>query len=155
MQKFTLFQNFAGICLFLISRRRASHWKNTYFSRKWVRAWMYTLVGSEKGKGVGVGAVLWSFEIFFSIYRNFWKLQGPVQYPTRRFITSSRKVKSEDFILEIFRSLSHLTGISAALLLRRLSNCTVVRQIKQLKLPINRVASILHEILREGLWKAI
>ena len=76
MQKFTLFENFAGICLFLISRRRASHWKNTIFSRKWVRVWMYTLVGSEKGKGVGVGAVLRSFEISFQFTVIFGNCKG-------------------------------------------------------------------------------
>ena len=32
----------------LISRIRAPHWKNALFSRKWVRAWMYALVGSGR-----------------------------------------------------------------------------------------------------------
>ena len=55
---FTLLQNFADSCLkndlfFSISRIGASHWKNTPFSRKWVRAWyMYMLWSGGAWGGV-------------------------------------------------------------------------------------------------------
>ena len=51
MQNFTLFQKFADSCLkndpfFLISRTRASHWKNTPFFAKMGTSVVYVLVGS-------------------------------------------------------------------------------------------------------------
>ena len=66
------FQNFADSCLqndpfFLISRIRASHWKNTPFFAKMGRSVVYVLVGSVcvwgggGGGGGGYNSQLWYF----------------------------------------------------------------------------------------------
>ena len=75
---------------------------------------------------------------WFSVAHN--ETRASFQYPQRRLIVRSREVsKATRFVFRIVRSLWNLTGISAALLPRRLSNFKAIRWYK---LPISRLGNI-------------